>query len=154
MKKKRKPWWIWIVIAFYIGFIFHYSLQNAVTSEDLSMGISTKILQVINHYGFYIDINLFNHYIRKLAHFSEFALLGFLILFGARFCPLVKSRLLTFLIFLFAVPYTDETIQKFSDGRASMVSDMVLDGCGYLFGGLVAYILVLIIADIFVKKHR
>jgi VanZ family protein len=69
-------------------------------------------------------------------------------------CPLFKSRFLNFVLFLIAIPAIDETIQRYVDGRSSQYFDMVIDGGGFLFGGLVCYVLVLIIKDLLFRKNR
>lgn len=74
--------------------------------------------------------------IRKIAHFSEFAVYGaaaFLVfgrMFGLRFQTVINAL---FAGLLTAV--TDEFIQVFT-GRGSAVPDVVLDFCGCLFGVL------------------
>lgn len=71
------------------------------------------------------------HYIRKLAHFCEFALLGLLLCrsfsaFGVK--NFAATGYILFLGLLTAV--IDEYIQSFSPGRGSMVKDVLLDFAG------------------------
>ena len=47
------------------------------------------------------------------------------------------------------IPFADEMLQNFYDGRSAQFSDMLIDSSGYIFGGLVIYIIFLIINDIF-----
>ena len=151
--KRYKNIWIWLIVIAYIGFIFHNSLAVAVVSENASMRVSEILLRLLTHFSLYTnDINLFNHYVRKLAHFSEFALLGFLVGIAMNVCPIFKHKCLNFILFLIAIPFTDEMIQNFSEGRSPQFTDMLIDASGYLFGGLVIYIIFLIIKDIFRKK--
>jgi VanZ family protein len=69
-------------------------------------------------------------------------------------CPLFKSRFLNFTLFLLAVPAIDETIQQYVDGRSSQYFDMLIDGGGFLFGGFVCYVLVLIIRDLLFRRKK
>ena len=152
--KPRRHWWVWIIVGLYIWMIFRNSLMIAETSSALSAKVAYRLIAVINRYGFYIDFFTFHHYVRKLAHFAEFAGLGFLVTMAMHICPLFKSRFLNFVLFLIAIPAIDETIQRYVDGRSSQYFDMVIDGGGFLFGGLVCYILILIIRDLFFRKKE
>lgn len=146
---KRKNIWIWFVIIIYIGFIFHNSLTIATVSEDTSLDVAKLLLRILNHFTLYTsDIMHFNHYVRKLAHFLEYAGLGFLIGLAMQICPIFKKKSLNFVLFLVFVPVIDECLQYFTEGRSCQVSDMILDACGFLFGGLVIYIFILIIKDL------
>ena len=145
----KRRYLIWLLTAVYIGFIFHFSAMKAVSSQTLSEGFSWRILQKLSVFGLYGDVVRFDPWVRKAAHFAEFALLGFFVGISVRTAPFIRPRFLNFLLFMIAVPVTDETIQKFTEGRACMVSDMVLDACGFLFGGFLAYLFVLVIIDLF-----
>lgn len=143
---------IWIVIACYVAWIFSNSLTIGEYSSAASTKVANLLMRVINHFGFTIDFSLFHHYVRKLAHFSEYALLGFLIVLAIRIAPLMKSKFLNFIIIMLGIPFTDELIQKFVPGRASAFLDSFIDIAGILAGSFVAYVLVLIILDIFHHK--
>ena len=146
--KPRKHWWIWLLVAGYIWFIFHNSMMVADVSSALSSKVTYWLAAQLQRYGLYADFYTFHHYVRKLAHFSEFAGLGFLVTLAMEVCPLFKSRLLNFALFLFLVPAADETIQRFVDGRSSQYFDMLIDGGGFLFGGFVCYVFILILMDL------
>lgn len=152
--KPRKQWWIWLLVAAYIWFIFQNSLMVAETSSALSTKVTYFLLNHMNRFGLYADFHTFHHYVRKLAHFSEFAGLGFLVTLAMHVCPLFKSRFLNFTLFLVAVPVMDETIQQFVDGRSSEYFDMLIDGGGFLAGGFVCYVLILILKDLFGRKQN
>lgn len=84
------------------------------------------------------------HFVRKLAHFTEYALLGCLIFLLMRCIP-VKSgwRELYGAVLAIVVALLDETIQIFS-GRGPMIQDVWLDFggavCGGAVTGLIAYL--------------
>ncbi len=152
--KPRRHWWVWIVVGLYIWMIFRNSLMIADTSAALSTKVASRLLGILNRYGFYCDFYRFHHYVRKLAHFTEFAGLGFLVTWAMHLCPLFKSRFLNFVLFLIAIPAIDETIQRFVEGRSSEYFDMVIDGGGFLFGGFACYVLILIIRDLFFRRKE
>ena len=148
----KRRYWIWLVTIIYIGIIFRFSAMKAVASQDLSSGFSWRILQKLSVFGLYGDVVRFDPWVRKCAHFTEYALLGILSGFSVHAAPLVRSRRLNFGLLMICIPVIDETIQKFTEGRACMVSDMVLDACGYLFGGFLFYVCLLIVRDLFRKR--
>ena len=77
--------------------------------------------------------------IRKAAHFTEFAVLGGLVLasFPRRGLPAGSQRLLAGLL----TAMIDETIQLFSPGRSGQITDVWLDLAGFLAGWLLIRIL-------------
>lgn len=109
-----------------IAFIFHNSLEGA----EVSGGRSFQLTQAMN--GF-----LAEQIIRKLAHFSEYALEGVLavsVIWAYEF----KVRRYTCHAALFGIltALIDETLQLFSDGRAALVGDVWIDFGGFLSGFL------------------
>ena len=83
-------------------------------------------------------LNEVDYYIRKLAHFVEYALLGFLVA-GFIIVGNVKRRenLLLFLVAWFIgtlYAASDEYHQLFVPGRSGQFSDVLLDSCGVLTG--------------------
>lgn len=150
--KRRKHRWVWLIVAAYIYLIFRNSMMIADVSEDMSMSVTYRILNLLERVGLYwADPWVFNGFIRKCAHFAEFAGLGFLVGLAMHISPLFKSRFLNFVLFLLTIPVSDEVIQYYTEGRSMQVSDMFLDGCGVIFGGFVSYVLILIIRDLFFR---
>lgn len=129
MTKKKKAYIIlsWVFVAAVMIFIFLMSSANGETSSDISNSLLMRIIELTG-----LDIS--SHFIRKAAHFSEFAALSFL-LSNAVFATFntKKATLIAFpLACLYAV--TDELHQLFSDGRACSVKDMLIDSSGALLG--------------------
>ena len=150
----RKHWWIWLLVAVYIWMIFRNSLMIADVSARTSTEAAQILLRILRHFGLYADFEVFHHYVRKCAHFAEFAGLGFLVTLAMHICPLFRSRFLNFSLFLILVPAADETIQRFVEGRGSAYFDMVIDGSGFLFGGFVCYVCLLILKDLFGNRTQ
>lgn len=125
-----------IAIVLTLVFVFSNSLPNiqksSATSERVTE-IVEPVLEPIVGEG-----KVTNHLVRKLAHFAEFALLGFEL--GLLFTHL---SILPFFVSLLAA-LTDETIQIFA-GRGSQVQDVWLDFAGACVGivlGVAVYVLV------------
>ena len=141
--------WVWLLVAGYIFLIFRNSMMIAEVSDGLSSKVAYYLMNILQRFGMYTDFDIFHHYVRKLAHFTEFAGLGFLVGWAMHMCPLLPSRFLNFTLFLLLIPFSDEMLQRFVEGRSSQFSDMLIDGSGILFGGFVIYVLILIWNDLF-----
>ena len=141
---KHKKCWIAVVsvlLVLTLAYIWHNSVESIPESQARSMELAEilePILEPVVGKG-----NVTDHFVRKTAHFCEFALLGaelrllFLLLgFGT-----VQGHMNTLFAAL-AAGVTDETIQYFYD-RGSMVLDVVLDFCGAFFGALVLLLIAL-----------
>lgn len=82
-------------------------------------------------------------FVRRMAHFSEFAVLGVLLV-CTYFCFTHKKKgLFIPLIILLAVACIDEVLQGFMAGRVADITDVVMDVLGGLSGGMVALAVIL-----------
>lgn len=149
---KKRNFLIWILVAVYIGWIFSNSLTIGEASSALSERVANFLLRYLNRAGFTIEFSLWHYYVRKLAHFSEYAALGFLIVLAIRIAPLMKSHFLNFVIIMVGIPLADEGLQKLVPGRYGAFLDSFIDMAGILAGAFVCYVLVLIVLDIFKKR--
>ena len=139
MTSKRKLYVIisWVLVAAVMIFIFLMSSANGEKSSDMSNSLLIKIIELTG-----LDIS--SHFIRKAAHFSEFAALSFLLsnavfaTFNTKKAPVIAFPLAC----VYAV--TDELHQLFSDGRACSVKDMLIDSSGALLGAIIFSLIILI----------
>ena len=140
MKNNKKKIAVSVVAAILLVLlyllIFAFSGQDGEKSGSLSSMISEKcaeLLNVIDSMAAY-----FEHPIRKLAHFSEYACMGVL-LYGVWRPWKERTRKLYLLIVLwvFVSAGADEFHQLFVPGRYGCFADVVLDTCGGAFGLLV-----------------
>ena len=135
MKKRsaRAIWWVLCVL--WLAVIFGHSLMPASVSHAESTGLLSRLtaaLPVLTH-----------RLLRKLAHFTEFAVLGFLL---AQCLPALPVRSL-FAALLCAVG--DETIQLFVPGRSGQVRDIWID-----FAGAVCAIAVTELLRLLIRRLR
>lgn len=79
--------------------------------------------------------------VRKLAHFSEHAVLAVLAVNAARRLFAGKYWWAFALVVCVAVPCMDETIQLFVPGRGPSPRDVAIDLCGCAFGALVTWLI-------------
>ncbi len=127
----------------WIGFIFSNSLDSGIESGEKSGKVYEIVNDVAHSLGATEEIP--ESTIRTSAHFTEFAVLGILvcadIVLLARISPASSLGqrhaypLLT-LPFCVIIAIIDETIQRFSPGRAMQFIDIVIDCSGALCGML------------------
>lgn len=131
----RKRWNILLamLIVLTLTFIWGNSLLGRNESQDLSQGLLAEICAALETVGVHIDPEN-DHWLRKLAHFGEFAVLG------AELCTLLflnlRARPQGFVNCAFAglaVAVTDEALQLISN-RGPQVQDVLLDFAGFLTG--------------------
>ncbi len=138
--KRNKPlaviFWLLTVAVMYV--IFMFSAATADESEQVSQNLLGLIIEYI---GQFISHNT----LRKLAHFTEFAALGFCMT-GAIHFTFEKRNF--FVSFIPCVVYSisDEIHQHFVPGRACRVFDMFVDSCGIATGILIFMALILLIS--------
>ena len=113
--------------------IWSFSLKNAESSSvdsDSAKSVVESILETF--FGEQIDID--NKLIRKLAHFCEFAVLGFFNFMTFYFFECRKGWELIFYPALWelVVAGIDEFLQLFFEGRSAQFSDVLLDMSGAL----------------------
>lgn len=136
MNNKQTVWkeaLLWTAIGLTILLIWGQSCLNAEISGAESQGFSKWIMQLLG-----ITEPLPEHFhgiIRKLAHFTEYAILGG----EAALVLLVKQKgRLKFapiaILCCMAIALCDETIQLFAPGRAGLVTDIWIDTGGTCFG--------------------
>jgi len=146
--------------AFVLFWIFVMSGQNADESSNTSDIVTYFIAGIIKP-GFKSMtaeeqaeyVASISHYVRKAAHFTEFAALGALLLFDLHLFG-VKRFLTVYIAFLsgFVFACLDELHQLFIPGRACMFTDVLIDSGGVAVGCVFAILVILIVAAI--KKKR
>ncbi len=131
-----------ILIVVTLGFIWGNSMLSAEDSSEISGSVLEFIENILERiFPWYSPSEAAGDtLIRKLAHFTEFMILG--IELTILIYRLLKKTLVLPPFCGLLAALCDETIQIFSDGRGSLVSDVWID-----FGGvLVGFILVVLIS--------
>lgn len=132
-----------VLLVFLYLMIFAFSGQDGEESGSLSAMISEKCVELWNaisgrHWTQSVIDSVaayFEHPIRKLAHFSEYACMGIL-LYGVWRPWMERGRKLYLLIigWVFVSAGADEFHQLFVPGRYGCFADVLLDTCGGTFG--------------------
>lgn len=147
--QKTSPWLILFRIVFTvallgcIAYIFHNSLQTGAESSLRSQAAMQAVNEALGrlHLG-----PLSEHTIRKMAHFLEFTLEGFLLMLCLRVYTAHFVRHMSWpLLGGMGTALMDETIQLFIPNRTSMVTDVWLDMLGVVAGLLAALVILLIV---------
>jgi len=134
-----------VILAFMMILIFCFSAQPAEESTETSSSFSILAAKLI-----YRDYDSYDaqtqtllaegltYFVRKTAHFTEYALMGFL------WYLLLSNRKNNILLSVGAVALyaaSDECHQLFVAGRSGQISDVILDTCGGFFGVCTAFVI-------------
>ena len=134
MKAKGSHRPLTVLIILTLALIWGHSLLGREASSEESgfvMELLEPVLEMVVGEG-----NVTEFLVRKLAHFTEFFVLGLELLnFFAYRKPLFPQAFLLALTHGFFAAFLDETIQIFS-GRGPMIQDVWLDVSGFAVGSL------------------
>lgn len=163
---KRSINFIFIVLTVLLAIvIFLFSSDTGDESGSKSSRVTDLILSiVIDDYKNMSEIEKeelvekYSFIVRKLAHFSEYAALGFLIygcFYTSNLSVKDKSTLMVFLPWIMATLYasTDELHQMFVAGRGPSIIDVSIDSMGAFFGVWVFSLLSFVISKIKTKNN-
>ncbi len=142
--------------------IFNFSAQNGNESNGLS-SIFSRLFCKLLFSGFdemtseqqLFVVSGINHFVRKAAHFTAYAVLGFcsytsVYLIGIR----LKGVYLPAVMLCAAYAVLDEIHQYFTPGRSIKITDMLLDTVGGAFGALAAMVVGIVIVHIKTQLKR
>ena len=131
-----KRWILYILLGLIVFFIWDNSMQNGGSSDGFSLLFAETLTPIANKLGFHGNIWTLNRIVRKLAHLTEFTILGGVLYTILRryitYGTVIKTIGLGMLI-----ASLDEFIQRFSPGRSSQFSDILIDTVGVFIGILV-----------------
>jgi hypothetical protein len=140
-----------VLIIFWMIIVFSFSNQIGTKSSNTSGKLTKKIVSILritdgcSEENEQIVLNNIEHIIRKIAHYSIYAIGGFLI-----YCEFNTFKLSSGLKILFTqivgsiYACTDEMHQSFIPGRNAETRDVIIDSCGIFAGIVVAFILIIL----------
>lgn len=129
-----KRWRLWLALGatvLWLWFIYARSAQPA----DISRAESEGVLELLLHVFPFLNMVI----VRKLAHFTEFFLLGGLLYLD--WSLLEKPALLLSALTGLLAAAADEFLQTFVPGRSGQLSDVLLDLFGVIVGAGLALLL-------------
>lgn len=163
--KLEKKHWVLISGACVLAVmlvIFLFSSQNVDASDGLSGKITRVLMKILKkigelfpkgaegnteydpNYSFFNDLN---HYVRKLAHVTEYALLGGTLTWHLNAHTKYKNIVFSYKYCLigiltgFLYACSDEIHQIFVDGRGAQFKDVLIDTFGVCLGIGIVYII-------------
>lgn len=149
----------WGLAIFWMAFIFYMSAQNGEESAGMSSPVTDFVIRIVvpdfedKTPAEQEDIkHTVEFIIRKGAHFTEYAVLGFLVYLVVQMYILkTKARFIVSWMFSILYAVSDEIHQGFVGGRAPLVKDVCIDSAGAFAGVLVS---VLVIWMLVKKRSR
>lgn len=136
-----------LLLIIWMALIFFFSAQPDVQSEETS-NLAAEIIYRI--YAFLMANNVhieqgefmlrFIQPIRKLAHFTEFMILGILIFINMMEYTDRKTALKSFILGT-AYAVSDEIHQLFVKNRYCSINDMLIDSAGCLLGIIICHLI-------------
>ena len=137
-KDKLKAIILIILTLCVVAFIFMHSLTPATLSAEESGAVTDWLSKLL-------PFQLTDHIVRKLAHFTEYSVLGFLTSFTVySFFKKPTGGIFIKLFFTIFTAVIDETIQLNISGRSGQVTDVLLDFSGSVTGIIISTLLILI----------
>lgn len=145
------PLWPWVLLVLWLCVIWGHSLMSGEDSGNESQIVvelvrrvayklyasgNPLVLKVTSRFpgilGILENDEAISFYVRKAAHFTEYFVLGVLAFNAVRLTfahPLISLAVIGTL--WMGVPNIDETIQRFTPGRAGMFTDTLIDMAGF-----------------------
>ncbi|MBE7039480.1 MAG: VanZ family protein [Ruminococcaceae bacterium] len=156
-KERTKKIIIILLIVFVVcivAFIFSNSLKGSRDTVSQSKIVASKIQKVVDS-DKKISRDIFHGVIRKIAHIAEFSLLGIGLgsTFYAAYLFWGKKYISLPILLGLSVAVCDEFIQSFGS-RKSLVSDVLIDFGGILFGFLIILSMSFLINKIRKKRQQ
>ena len=71
-----KRWLLYILLGLIVFFIWDNSMQTGGSSDGFSLLFAETFAHIVNKLGFHGNIWTLNRIVRKLAHLTEFTILG------------------------------------------------------------------------------
>lgn len=129
---------LWAAVIICMGMIFSFSAQTSDQSNELSNSLLDEIIRFFAVGASENTIEFLSVFIRKVAHFSEYALLGALIFLLMRVGYGVEGKWGAIMPPVFSLLYavTDEIHQLFVGGRSCQITDVAIDTLGAIAGTL------------------
>lgn len=146
-----------VLISLTLGFIWSNSIKDKTGSSAQSNGVYNKVVEISTDLlGEEITDEIFSvitrDVFRKIAHFTEFALLGIeSALLYICIKRIKRIAILELLAFGLTVASIDEIIQIFSN-RGPSVVDVLIDFTGYLTALVIVFTLLYIVLLVKTKK--
>lgn len=124
---------VWLIL------IFNFSSDNGAESSGMSEKLIKTVVSLVSDIESDSDemneiVEKYSFPVRKLAHFTEYFILGVIVLNCLVTFGVNKRTLIYTSLFCIIVAATDEYHQTFISGRSGNINDILLDSSGSLIG--------------------
>ena len=127
-RKKLQKFLAWLALLVWMGVIFYFSHQSGDTSMQLSDGILDSFKSLFQNF---LDYHTLSYIVRKIAHFTEYFILGLLIYHLVKqYRVISKTEIIWMILFCVIYAMSDEFHQVFIGGRSPKVFDVIIDSLG------------------------
>lgn len=152
----------WGLVAACMVVIFLFSAQTSGESVSTSNSVIETLATLLNPDFAQLDAEeqnniyaLYSNAVRKLAHFTIYALLGFLVSLALCNYPLRYQKIFLYSLGICAAyAITDEIHQIFVPGRGPGVLDVLIDSAGACCGSLIIICIVYMIKKLRGRTRR
>ena len=127
-RKKLQKFLAWLALLVWMGVIFYFSHQSGDASMQLSDGILDSFESFFQNF---FDYHTLSYIVRKIAHFTEYFILGLLVYHLVKQYRFVsKTEIIWMILFCVIYAMSDEFHQVFIGGRSPKVFDVIIDSLG------------------------
>ena len=127
-RKKLQKFLAWLALLVWMGVIFYFSHQSGDASMQLSDGILDSFKSLFQNL---LDYHTLSYIVRKIAHFTEYFILGLLIYHLVKqYRVISKTEIIWMILFCVIYAMSDEFHQVFIGGRSPMIFDVIIDSLG------------------------
>lgn len=127
-KKSFQKFLAWVALLVWMGVIFYFSHQSGDASMQLSDGILDSFKSLFQNF---LDYHTLSYIVRKIAHFTEYFILGLLIYHLVKqYRVISKTEIIWMILFCVIYAMLDEFHQVFIGGRSPKVFDVIIDSLG------------------------
>ena len=148
--QKYKRFMLWVMALYIFWIIMLFSSQNAQASSAESLSVIEKAVMFLEKLGFSTLANGFKYhtafpifkiqkFVRKLAHFFNFSVLGCLYTGLTREYQNGKWMLIKSITLGLIAAIIDEVYQGFIPGRSAQVTDVITDLSGVFMGAMFVF---------------
>lgn len=141
MKKNKYKTIYLVLVLIWMLTVFMFSSQNGEQSQNTSGKVTQLIVEIITHNQNITEskklelIENTDYYIRKLAHYSIYALGGILIYNYINTYNTSDKKVILISILIGGIyAISDESHQHFTSGRCASVLDVLIDSFGIITG--------------------
>ena len=127
-RKKLQKFLAWLALLVWMGVIFYFSHQSGDASIQLSDGFLDSFESLFQNF---FDYYTLSYIVRKIAHFTEYFILGLLIYHLVKqYRVISKTEIIWMILFCVIYAMSDEFHQVFIGGRSPKVFDVIIDSLG------------------------